>query len=52
MAEKPYITTLVYMTPEFRERIDDWRFENRIASRSEAIKLLIEKGLADDKKKK
>ena len=35
----------VRMTPELRERIDDFRFERRIASRGEAMRQLVEMGL-------
>ena len=30
------------------EAIDDWRFDNRMASRAEAVRVLIERGMADD----
>jgi metal-responsive CopG/Arc/MetJ family transcriptional regulator len=33
------------MEKDLLERIDDFRFENRINSRSEAIRRLIEEGL-------
>ncbi|MEQ8653866.1 MAG: hypothetical protein RIC87_15490 [Kiloniellales bacterium] len=33
------------------EAIDDWSFGNRIRSRSEAIRRLIEKGLEAEKEK-
>jgi metal-responsive CopG/Arc/MetJ family transcriptional regulator len=33
------------MTEDLLKRIDDYRFENRINSRSEAIRRLIEEGL-------
>ena len=35
----------VRMTPELRAQIDDFRFERRIASRGEATRQLVEKGL-------
>lgn len=36
---------------ELLERLNDFRFENRIETRSEAIRLLVEKGLEDFEKK-
>lgn len=39
----------ISLTQEKLTQIDDWRFENRIMSRSEAIRLLIEIGLKADK---
>jgi metal-responsive CopG/Arc/MetJ family transcriptional regulator len=41
--EKPKI--LITMEDELLTRIDDFRFENRINSRSEAVRQLIEEGL-------
>lgn len=41
--EKPIINFVV--DDELLKRIDDFRFENRINSRSEAIRRLIEEGL-------
>jgi len=41
--EKPKI--LITLEDDLVTRIDDYRFENRINSRSEAIRQLIEKGL-------
>lgn len=41
--EKPILNFVV--DPDLLSRIDDFRFENRIASRSEAIRRLVEKGL-------
>ncbi|OPY12777.1 MAG: hypothetical protein A4E66_01036 [Syntrophus sp. PtaB.Bin001] len=41
--EKPKIILVV--TDDMLKRIDDFRFENRISSRSKAIRLLIEGGL-------
>jgi len=42
------ITTM--MTPSELNAVDDWAFANRIRSRGEAIRRLIEKGLkAEDK---
>ncbi len=48
--EKPILTFAV--DEKLLERISDFRFENRIETRSEAIRLLIEKGLEDYEKKK
>lgn len=42
-SKKPVITLLV--DEELLERINDYRFGNRIESKSEALRLLIEKGL-------
>ena len=42
-SKKPVITLLV--DEELLERIKDFRFGNRIDSKSEALRLLIEKGL-------
>lgn len=36
------------MTVAEVEAIDDWRFKNRVNSRGEAIRRLVEKGLAND----
>lgn len=41
--EKPKI--ILVMEDDLLRRIDDYRFENRINSRSEAIRRLIEAGL-------
>ena len=48
--DKPRI--LLTLDEDFLERIDDFRFENRIASRSEAIRKLIDKSLKDYESKK
>ena len=49
--EKPILTFAA--EKELLERINDFRFENRIETRSEAIRILVEKGLKEyDKKKK
>jgi metal-responsive CopG/Arc/MetJ family transcriptional regulator len=48
--EKPIITVAV--DPELLERINDFRFDNRIETKSEAIRILIEKGLKDSEKKR
>lgn len=36
---------------ELLERINDYRFDNRIETKSEAIRLLVEMGLKDYEKK-
>ena len=36
---------------ELLERLNDFRFENRIETRSEAIRMLVEQGLKDYEKK-
>jgi len=43
-SDKPKI--LFVMEKELLKRIDDFRFDNRINSRSEAVRKLIEAGLA------
>lgn len=43
---------LIIFEDELCKRIDDYRFENRINSRSEAIRQLIEQGLAVSTKPK
>lgn len=40
------------MESDLLKRIDDFRFDNRINSRSEAIRKLIESGLKKSKPKK
>jgi len=47
--DKPKI--IFVMEEVLLKRIDDYRFENRINSRSEAIRQLIEAGLATSKPK-
>jgi metal-responsive CopG/Arc/MetJ family transcriptional regulator len=52
--QKPQIL-LTFTDDDLLKRVDDYRFENRINSRSEAIRNLIEAGLAESrttKKKK
>ncbi|CAB5087217.1 hypothetical protein D3OALGA1CA_651 [Olavius algarvensis associated proteobacterium Delta 3] len=49
--EKPILTFAV--DKDLFERINDFRFENRIEARSEAIRRLLERGLKEyDKQKK
>lgn len=43
--QKPQIL-LTFTDDDLLKRVDDFRFENRINSRSEAIRQLIEAGLA------
>jgi len=47
---KPILTFAVDM--ELLERLNNFRFENRIETRSEAIRMLVEKALRDYEKKK
>jgi len=49
-SNKPKI--LFVMEKDLFERIEDFRFNNRIASRSDAIRRLIESGLASENKSK
>ncbi len=47
---KPYMTTdkpriLITVDKDFLARIEDFRFENRISTRSEAIRRLIDQAL-------
>lgn len=48
--EKPKI--ILVMEKDLLKRIDDFRFENRINSRSDAIRQLIESGLKESPKPK
>jgi len=48
--KKPILTFAV--DEELLERIKDFRFDNRIETKSEAIRLLVEKGLKHYEKKK
>lgn len=45
--DKPKIIFVI--EEDLLKRVDDYRFENRINSRSEAIRRLIEEGLKTDK---
>ena len=47
--EKPILTFAA--DKKLLERINDFRFENRIETRSEAIRTLVEKGLEGYEKK-
>ena len=48
--EKPILTFAV--DEELLERLNDFRFDNRIETRSEAIRMLVENGLKEYEKKK
>jgi metal-responsive CopG/Arc/MetJ family transcriptional regulator len=48
--EKPILTFAV--DEELLKRISDFRFDNRIETRSEAIRMLVEKALKDYEKNK
>lgn len=37
--------------PSLIERIDEWSFSNRVRTRSEAVRLLVRKGLSEDHEK-
>jgi metal-responsive CopG/Arc/MetJ family transcriptional regulator len=47
--DKPKV--LITMDPDLLERVDDFRFGNRINSRSEAIRRLIKEALKKYEKK-
>jgi len=47
--DKPKI--LFVVDPDLLERIDDYRFSNRIASRAEAMRRLLDKALNESPKK-
>ena len=47
--DKPRI--LITIDKDLLEKVEDFRFENRISSRSKAIRLLIEEGLKKYEKK-
>ncbi len=48
-SEKPKI--LFVLPEDLLRRIDDFRFDNRINSRAEAVRQLIEEGLKKSEKK-
>jgi metal-responsive CopG/Arc/MetJ family transcriptional regulator len=48
--KKPILTFAV--DEDLLERIKDYRFDNRIETKSEAIRMLVEKGLKEYEKKK
>jgi metal-responsive CopG/Arc/MetJ family transcriptional regulator len=50
MTTKKTVMTFV-VEKELLERINDYRFNNRIETKSEAIRLLVEKGLKEYEKK-
>jgi len=51
MATKKPIVTMVF-DEELLERVDDYRYGNRIPTRTEAIRQILEKGLKEIKKEK
>lgn len=50
MPTKNPVVTLV-LTEELLKRVDDYRYENRIPTRAEAVRNLLEKGLKGTKGK-
>lgn len=38
---------MIIVSKEWLQRVDDFRFKNRLNSRSEAIRRLVDKGLED-----
>lgn len=42
----------ITMEPSLLEKVEDYRFQNRIQSRTAAVRSLIEKGLAETEKEK
>lgn len=44
------VRKIVSLPPEIARAVDDFRFENRIPTESEAIRRLIELGLSADQK--
>ena len=51
MATKKPIVTMVF-DEELLERVDDYRYGNRIPTRTEAIRQILEKGLKEIEKEK
>ena len=51
MATKKPTITMVF-TEDLLKRVDDYRYGNRIPTRTEAIRQLLEKGLKEIKKDK
>ena len=49
--ETKNIRVVIMMTYDLLTRIDDYRFTNRIASRGEAVRILVEKGLKEKPEK-
>lgn len=47
--DKPILTFAA--DKKLLDRINDFRFENRIESKSEAIRILVERGLKESEKK-
>lgn len=50
--EKKTLKFQMMMSPAEAEVIDDWMFKSRVRSRAEAIRRLVEIGLAADKARK
>jgi metal-responsive CopG/Arc/MetJ family transcriptional regulator len=50
MPTKNPVVTLV-LTDDLLKRVDDYRYENRIPTRAEAVRKLLEKGLRGVKEK-
>ena len=50
MPTKNPVITLV-LTDDLLKRVDDYRYENRIPTRAEAVRKLLEKGLKGMKEK-
>lgn len=52
MATKPEMLSLnFHLSAELVARVDEYRYENRIPSRTEAIRVLLEKALGSQRKK-
>jgi metal-responsive CopG/Arc/MetJ family transcriptional regulator len=49
MMAEPKKPILLYLDDEMLQKVDDYRFKNRIASRNEALRNLIEIGLEKNK---
>lgn len=45
MSEKKTERMIVVLSPSELEELDNWRFKNHIASRSEAVRQLIKNGI-------
>jgi metal-responsive CopG/Arc/MetJ family transcriptional regulator len=43
--EKSVVPLNLRLDPDLLQEVDDWRFENRFASRQEALRALIRRGL-------
>jgi metal-responsive CopG/Arc/MetJ family transcriptional regulator len=51
MPTKNPVVTMIF-TEELLKRVDDYRYDNRIPTRAEAIRKIIEKGLKELEKSK